>query len=174
MNDMNMNQMMNNMFNMNNMIQNMNIDPNQMEIINHLMNQNKFMQNQIEMNNMLIQKIIQNNLLKNNNNNFQGIKHNIFQNNNLNNPNDFFPGYVGKRTNVSFETGAGKKNIAAPYNIPICQLLSTYLKNLGLSDDLIDKKIFFIWNGRRLNKDNIKTLLELGFQPIERIVVIEA
>ena len=93
-----------------NMIQNMNIPPVQMEIINHLINQNLNMQKQIEKNNILIQKIINS---SQNNSNLQGLNINNSQNNNSGNEFDPFPGYIGKRTNICFETQAGlKKNIA--------------------------------------------------------------
>ena len=186
-NDMS-NNMFNNMLNnnMNPMNNNIISNTSKMEIIMHLMNQNAFMQNQIEMNNQLIFKLFQENqnpnidLFQNNNQNLQGINNFNLQNNlNNNNSNeaniiDDFPEYFGERINISFESSAGLKVIMhPPENIKIAELLSKFMKKMKLNEDLIDKKIFFLFNGYRLKKNEERNLSELDIKNYSKIIFIE-
>ena len=181
-NDMN-NNMFNNMLNnnMNPMNNNIISNTSKMEIIMHLMNQNAFMQNQIEMNNQLIFKLFQenfqipnfNNLFQNNNQNLQGIN-NFNMQNNLNNNNsngtniiEDFPGYFGARINISFDLSTGLKIVMhSPENIKISELLSKFMKKMKLNENLIDDRIFFLFNGFRLKKNDERTLSELGISAL--------
>ena len=186
------NNMNNNMFNNNiNPMNNNNMisNPTKMEIITHLMNQNAYMQNQIEMNNQLIFKLLQdnfqipnfNNLFPNNNLNLQGINNFNMQNNlNINNSNepnttDDFPGYFGKRINISFSSSTGLKIIMRPpENIKISELLSKFMKRLKLDENLIDDKILFLFLGYRLKKNDQRNLSELGLKELSTIIVLDS
>ena len=186
-NNMNNNNMFNN--NMNPMINNMIPNPSKMEIIMHLMNQNAYMQNQIEINNQLIFKLFQdyfqisnfNNLFQDNNPNLQGINNfniqNNLNNNNSNASNDIddFPGYFGKRIRISFELSTGKYvPMDPPENIKVSELLSNFMKKMKLNENLIDKKIFFIFNGCKLKKDDRRNISEIGILHTSRIIVLDS
>ena len=189
MNNIN-NNILNNMLNnhINPMNNNMISIPSKMEIIMHLMNQNTFMQNQIEMNNQLIFKLFQdnypipniNNLSQNNNPNFQNIN-NFNMQNNLNNNNsnesnntEDFPGYFGRRLAISFNTTIGTKiPMNPPENIKISELLSKFMKKMKLNENLIDDKIYFLFNGFRLKKDDQRKISELGISNTSKIIVLD-
>ena len=166
MNDMNMNYMnyMNNMNNMNNVnVGLLNAFLNMM-----MMNQNQMNNNQMDLNNMVNPNIFQMNQQNNNNfNQFQVSRNqneqSIIQNggvmpraNRLNNNNavkkeDIFPGYTGPRINIIFETGTGLIfNFPTPLDVSVSQLLNKFIRKVGVSESLLGKKIFFIFNGKTI------------------------
>ena len=167
MNNMNQNQMINN---------NIDINPHKEDIINHLINQNQILYNQIEMNNKLIQKLNQNsqnlninNSLENNNPYFHVLpkkENNIY---------DIFPLYNGKKIHLSFSTQTGGKTLLiAPENIKIFDLFSEFMKIMKLDNNLIGDRIFFLYNGYKINqKDYEKTLLEFGLRNLSTIIVLD-
>ena len=176
MNNMNMNMNMNDM-NMNymNYMNNMNMNMNNINpaMVNAflnmmMMNQNIMNNNQMDLNNMVNPSIFQMNQQNNNNfNRFQVSRNqneqSIIQNggvlpraNGVNNNNkvkkeDIFPGYIGPRLNIIFETGAGHIfNFPTPLNVTVSQLLHKFIGKVGVSDSLLGKKIFFIFNGKTI------------------------
>ena len=164
---------------------NMPIVVNKMDIINHLMKLNVMMQNQIEQNNILIQKLMNeptlnqnfNNFIQNNNPGFplNNFHQNINQEFSLNNQEeDYFPNQKKERINITCITPKGNKNnLLVPVNTTINQLLLAFMKKMKLEEDLIDKKIYFLFNAQRLKKDDKRTLSELGMKSNCRIVVID-
>ena len=186
MNNMNYNinnNLLNN--NMNPMINNMNSNPFKMEIIMHLMNQNAYMQNQIEMNNQLIFKLFQdcfqiqnfNNVFQNNNQilnwqNFCNMQNNLNNNNLINNKNDFVED--SERTiSICFEISTGYRIVIhTPKNIKISWIIIKFMEKANLNTNLIDEKIFFIFNGSLIKKNDKRNLSELGISSAVKITVV--
>ena len=167
MNGMN-NMNMNNYMNMNNMnMNNINVGLLNAFLNMMMMNQNQMNNNQMDLNNMVNPNIFQMNQQNNNNfNQFQVSRNqneqSIIQNggvmprpngvnNNIVRKEDLFPGYIGPRLNIIFETGAGLKfNFPTPYDVPVSQLLFNFIRKVGVSETLLGKKIFFIINGETI------------------------
>ena len=62
-----------------------------------------------------------------------------------------FPGYIGERINIIFETGTGLKlNFATPLSVSVKDLLRQFTRKVGVSETLLGKKIFFIINGHKI------------------------
>ena len=180
MNNMNMNNMNINNMNMNDMnmnymnyMNNMNMNNINAGLLNAflnmmMMNQNVMNNNQMDLNNMVNPNIFQMNQQNNNNfNHFQASRNqneqSIIQNggvmprpNGVNNNNtvrkgDIFPGYEGPRINIIFETGTGLIfNFPTPLNVSVSELLYKFIRKVGVSDSLLGKKIFFIFNGKTI------------------------
>ena len=127
------------------------------------------MQNNNSMNNNCN---MQNNFNMQNNCNIQ----NNFNNNNSNESNftDDFPGYLGKRISIFFIASTGFKiKMNPPENIKISELLSKFMKKIKLSENLIDKNLFFIFNGAILKKDDNRNISELGISNNGRITIVD-
>ena len=160
-----------NMFNQNNMNQ-----AAYQAFLNMLMMNPNSSPNQMDINNMLMQYMMMNpnffqmNANHNNFQNFNAIQsfagtpqnqQQIIQNggvmprpkninNNLINQ-DPFPGYIGERINIIFETGTGLKlNFATPLSVSVKDLLRQFIIRVGVSETLLGKKIFFIINGHKI------------------------
>ena len=159
------------MFNQNNMNQ-----AAYQAFLNMLMMNQNFSPNQMDINNMMMQFMMMNpNFFQmnfpQNNPNFNSIQainvnpqneQQIIQNggvlprpkdnvnNNLNNK-DPFPGFIGPRLNIIFETGTGLKfNFPTPISVSVKDLLRQFIRKVGVSETLLDKKIFFVINGRTI------------------------
>ena len=202
MNNMNMN--MNNMnMNMNNMnMNNMNMNNINAGLLNAflnmmMMNQNVMNNNQMDLNKMVNPNIFQMNQQSNNNfSHFQASRNqneqSIIQNggvmprpNGVNNNNtvrkgDIFPGYEGPRINIIFETGTGLIfNFPTPLNVSVSELLYKFIRKVGVSDSLLGKKIFFIFNGKTIPIDESRSVgvyfneENLGAANQTKIVVID-
>ena len=180
-NNMNMNNMNMNNMNMNNMnMNNMNMNNINAGLLNAflnmmMMNQNIMNNNQMDLNNMINPNIFQMNQQNNNKfNHFQASRNineqSIIQNggvlpraNGVNNnavqKGDLFPGYTGPKINIIFETGTGLKfNFATPYNVPVSQLLYSFIRKVGVSEELLGKKIFFVLNGQTIPINESRTV----------------
>ena len=76
---------------------------------------------------------------------------------------------------ISFSTATGGKTVLiVPENIKIIDLFSEFMKIMKLDNNLISDKIFFLYNGYKINqKDYEKTLLEFGLRNLSTIVVYD-
>ena len=113
----------------------MNLDPNKMEIINHLTNQNMKMQEQIQLNNFLIQKLMnesQPSQPSQNNEEFIKIK---------------FTATSGLTTVISTRK-----------DIPMNALLRVYMIRIGLENKLFDENIIFMHNASKINKNDTREI----------------
>jgi hypothetical protein len=133
-----------------------------------MMNQNIMNNNQMDLNNMVNPSIFQMNQQNNNNfNRFQASRNqneqsiiqnggvlpraNGVDNNNTAQSEDLFPGNMGNRMNIIFETGTGLKfNFPTPLNVSVSQLLYKFIRKVGVSEALLGKHIFFIINGKTI------------------------
>ena len=138
------------------------------------MNPNFNQNNQMNINNLMLQYMMMNNQFIQNP--FQQIniggnfnQQQIIQNggvlprkeqlNYLNANKDSFPGYVGERINIVFETGIGITiNIATPINVTVKDLLIKFTERVGVSPLLINKKLFFVVNGSTIDSEEQKTV----------------
>ena len=138
------------------------------------MNPNFNQNNQMNINNLMLQYMMMNNQFIQNP--FQQIniggnfnQQQIIQNggvlprrdqlNYLNANKDSFPGYVGERINIVFETGIGIIiNIATPINVTVKDLLIKFTERVGVSPLLINKKLFFVVNGSTIDSQEQKTV----------------
>ena len=156
-------------------IGNMNFGVNKMEIINHLISMNNTLQNQIEQNNLLIQKLMYEPIMPRSNQNFN----NFQQNNNpgfpLNNQaEDYFPNRTGEKISIIIESNKGVKIILpTPKDATINELILAFMKEMKLDENLINQKIYFLYNAERLEKDDKRTVSELEMRQGSRITVFE-
>ena len=154
---------------------NMNFGVNKMEIINHLISMNNTLQNQIEQNKLLIQKLMYEPIMPRSNQNFN----NFQQNNNpgfpLNNQaEDYFPNRTGEKIDIIIETIKGVKIILpTPKDATINELILAFMKEMKLDENLINQKIYFLYNAERLEKDDKRTISELEMRQGSRIIVLE-
>ena len=101
---------------------------------------------------------------------------------NLVNNQDLFPNYPpGPRFNILFITGAGLKiMIPAPCNATVHELLSKFMYKVGVSESLIDDKIFFVVNGKMISFNEQSTVenffrnVAFGANQMVNIIVIDA
>ena len=103
----------------------------------------------------------------NNNNGFQnlGILPRPNQTSNLMDNQDSFPGIPGPRINITFETSTGiTKNIASPLNITVKELLSKFAQKVGINENLVWDKIFFIVNGLVIKREDQNKTVQQYFQ----------
>ena len=176
------------------MFQNNNFNPNQFNNFNmnpsfqqafNNMGQNNENYNPIELNYYLMQMMSMNPYIFQMNNNshqkFMFMPSSNFNNNNgsqdlgiLPRPNqtsnlidnqDLFPGISGPRINIIFETSTGiTKNIASPLNITVKELLSKFAQKVGINENLVWDKIFFIVNGLVIKKEDQNKTVQNYFQ----------
>ena len=138
------------MLNMMNVIHpNMGYNPNNFNNYNSaaLMN---MMMNWMNSNPLLLQ-MYNNNMFQNNNMNFNN--NNMNFNNNV--PNNFAaPQNIDElQCNVTFITQTGKKiMMSCPYNTKLKDFLVKYASRMGISESLIGKDIYFIFNGLKVNE----------------------
>ena len=103
----------------------------------------------------------------NNNNGFQnlGILPRPNQTSNLMDNQDPFPGIPGPRLNITFETSTGiTKNIPSPLNITVKELLSKFAQKVGINENLVWDKIFFIVNGLVIKREDQNKTVQQYFQ----------
>jgi len=87
---------------------------------------------------------------------------------------DPFMGYKGPKMNLIFETPSGHKtNIVCPINIKVYDLLCQYISKVGLGPNVIGNGIYFLYNGRRLGKNNYNSQVDQVFTIGEKVVVID-
>ena len=150
----------------NNMGQN-NQNNNPMELNYYLMQMMNINPYLFQMNNNSHQNIMFMPSNFNNNNGFQdlGILPRPNQIPNLMNDPDSFPGIPGPRINITFETSTGiTKNIPSPLNITVKELLSKFAQKVGINENLVWDKIFFIVNGLVLKREDQNKTVQQYFQ----------
>ena len=182
MNNIN-NPMMNmNMMNMNNPMMNMNnpmMNINMMNMNNPMMNMNMMNMNNPMMN-MNMMNLYQNNLsnsgkLSNNMDNAPKK-----QNSKLGRlPRDKSTSYYtipdnnNNYFNIIFTTPSGNKtNINAPVNFTLYNLLCKYMEKIGLGPNLICNGIYFLYDGRKLKKEDYNKPISTFFNNTNAATVI--
>ena len=103
----------------------------------------------------------------NNNNGFQnlGILPRPNQTSNLMDNLDPFPGIPGLRINIIFETSTGiTKNFPSPLSITVKELLSKFAQKVGINENLVWDKIFFIVNGLVIKREDQNKTVQQYFQ----------
>ena len=103
----------------------------------------------------------------NNNNGFQnlGILPRPNQTSNLMDNLDPFPGIPGPRINIIFETSTGiTKNFPSPLSITVKELLSKFAQKVGINENLVWDKIFFIVNGLVIKREDQNKTVQQYFQ----------
>ena len=176
------------------MFQNYNFNPNQFNNFNmnpsfqqafNNMGQNNQNYNPMELNYYLMQMMSMNPYIfqmnNNSHHNFMFMPSSNFNNNNgsqdlgiLPRPNqtsnlmdnqDPFPGISGPRINITFETSTGIiKNIPSPLSITVKELLSKFAQKVGINQNLLWDKIFFIVNGLVIKKEDQNKTVQKYFQ----------
>ena len=75
-------------------------------------------------------------------------------------------------TNIVFTTQKGHKmNITCPLNMKVKDLFIKYVTRLGLAPTIMGNSFYFLFNGRRLNHNEEKTIQEEGIEGSHMIVV---
>ena len=189
------NPMMNiNMMNMNNPMMNMNMINNSMNNMN-MMNMNMMNMNipMINMNNPMINNNMVNmmNLYQNNLSNNGNFQNNMNNAQNINNSalgrlprdkstnfyNPFNQNINTNYLNIVFATPSGNKVIiSAPVNINIYDLLCKYMERISLGPNLICNGIYFLYDGRKLKKEDYNRLVSEFFNNTNAptVVVLDA
>ena len=68
------------------------------------------------------------------------------------------------KINVTFTTQKGNRmNIVCPQNMKIKDLFVKYITRLGLGPNVMGDSIFFLFNGKKLSKNDNRELNQLGF-----------
>jgi len=76
---------------------------------------------------------------------------------------DLEPNYLGNKINIFFQNSSGTKtNVLSPSDTTVEKLLSNYAIKMGISEDAIDKAIYFLFNGGKLKKNNKNKIYNLG------------
>ena len=117
----------------------------------------------------------------NSNNGFQdlGILPRPNQASNIIDNQDPFPGKIGPRLNITFETSTGITiNISAPLDVTVKELLTKFARKAGINENLVWDKIFFIVNGLILKKEDqnktVQQYFQSGFvQTVYKVVVLD-
>jgi len=201
-NDMINGNMMNNWMNMNNpnLINNNFIPQNQQNLINnYVMNNNMNLLNNMALqNNMLMYNnmmnllnfynFYSNNINNNNNNNTTTRLTYVKQYSNKNigqkgilprekrtdQYNVNFPGTHGNKINLFFQTPASfRVNLVVPEDAKMSDVLVQYVLKIKLLPEVIDKDIFFLFGGRKLKKNERKTLQQLFIMDTSVIIVVD-
>ena len=150
-----------------------NINNNNKEQILYLINQNIQMENQIIINNNMIK-----NLIENSNHSSE----NMNTNNNLYDDLfdvDFFPGKIGARINVIFESGTTKINVVAPLDTPMKELLQIFYVKLQIYGKYFKKKIhklndyYFLYRALKISLDEKRTLFEYGLNNMTEHIIFD-
>ena len=75
-------------------------------------------------------------------------------------------------TNIVFTTQKGHiMNITCPLNMKVKDLFIKYVTRLGLGPNIMGNSFYFLFNGRRLNHNEEKTIQEEGIEGSHMIVV---
>ena len=87
---------------------------------------------------------------------------------------DISPNDNSLKTNIAFKTQKGQTiNIVCPYSMKIKDLLVKYVTRLGLGPNVMGDSLFFLFNGSKLNKNDDKTVGDLGLVAGSNIVVLD-
>jgi hypothetical protein len=159
-------------YNMNNSADSMNLMMNWMNmnpLLLQMYNNNMFQNNNMSQN-------YNNNINLNNSNNRQA---NVTGGINTDIPNtcyDLSQNSNDMIMNVVFIHQTGKKiMMKCPFSMKVKELLLQYILRMGLSDSLIGKEIFFIYNGLKINEKEDKTVSQYFFQGmLHSILVVDA
>ena len=174
----NLNNIINSMNNINSILlgqQDNNYTP--INFIKSIMNQNIQMANQILFNSNIINLTINNPLFFQNSNNIieqNNLVHNIIPKNEKINVVDLFPENKNIKLFLKFMyADSSKIIIKAPPDIKIKDLLLAYVKKMGINPNLLGKKIYFLFNGCKININEDKDLISFGFRDWTTIIVNE-
>ena len=164
-------------YNSNNYNYNMNNSADSMNLMMNWMNMNPLllqMYNNMFQNNNMSQNY-NNNINLNNSNNSQA---NVAGGINNNKPEmcyDLSPNNNEQKFNVVFVHPTGKKiMIICPISLKVKDLLLQYISRIGLSDSLIGKDIFFIYNGLKIDEKEEKQVSQYFFHGmLHNILVVD-
>ena len=158
---------------------------------NYNMNNYQNLMNIIMNNQMLLQMYqnMQNNMIQNQNNNFNNRMNFINVNQNQMNQNQVSGGALRNNnanfsynvaspsnsspvTNIIFTTMKEQKvNIVAPIDMKVKDLLFKYVTKLGLGPNVMGTSLFFLFNGKKINLNEEKTIHNLGLENAHIIVL---
>ena len=78
------------------------------------------------------------------------------------------------KTNICFTTQKGQKmNIICPYNMKVRDLFIKYVQRLGLGPHVLGDSIFFLFNGSKINKNDNRSVGDLGLVAGSNIIVLD-
>ena len=78
------------------------------------------------------------------------------------------------KTNICFITQKGQKmNIICPYNMKVRDLFIKYVQRLGLGPNVLGDSIFFLFNGSKINKNDNRSVGDLGIVAGSYIIVLD-
>ena len=99
-----------------------------------------------------------------NNQNF--MENNIFNNNNINYNNN-------QKLNIIFDTNHGWENVITTFDTTIEDLLNTFLKKKNIIKEREKNNFFFLFNGKKIDLKNKKTIEEFGLIEGSHIIFLE-
>ena len=154
-----------------------------MDNMNIMANNNPMMMNMNMMNNM---NLVNNPMMNMNIMNFFQNMNNVPKNKNTNlgrlprdkattNYTPFILDNNSINFNVVFSTPSGNRtNINTPIDIKVIDLLGKYMEKIGLGPNLIGNGIYFLYDGRKLKKEDYNNLVGGCFQDGANIIVLDA
>ena len=87
---------------------------------------------------------------------------------------NFDDSYNKKTINVMFEASSGHKvSVSCSPSIKMKDLLKKYVEKIGISENVIDNAIYFLFNSFKIKKDENKTIEEMGIFDCAIILVID-
>jgi hypothetical protein len=82
--------------------------------------------------------------------------------------------YNKNTTNIMFEAASGHKvSVLCSPSIKMKDLLIKYVQKIGVSENVIDNAIYFLFNGSKIKNDENRTLEEMGIYNCSIILVID-
>ena len=87
---------------------------------------------------------------------------------------DVSPNDNSLKTNICFTTQKGQKMIIiCPYNMKVRDLFIKYVQRLGLGPNVLGDSIFFLFNGSKINKNDNRSVGDLGLVAGSNIIVLD-
>ena len=87
---------------------------------------------------------------------------------------DPYPGSTGEKINLFFETPSGHKiNMLVPIDAKMKDILVQYVTRVNLGPNVIDKSIYFLYGGKKIKKNEEKTVWQMNILSGSIIIVID-
>ena len=81
---------------------------------------------------------------------------------------------ISEKINVKFQLSAGNKiNIVVPETIALNVLLEEFVRKIGFDKRILEKDIYFLYNGLRMNLYDIRSINCMGIHDGSMILVVD-
>ena len=84
------------------------------------------------------------------------------------------PFNINPKANIIFNTQKNQMiNIIAPFDMKVKDLLSNFVQKLGLGIGVMEKSLFFLFNGFKIDINEEKNIVEYGLDKGGKIIVMD-